>query len=87
MSRPVSECKDIFDTDDFNDWVLFYKEYPPINHHLSHMLSLLGEITWAAPGGKGRKKIKAKSLVPDYGRGLMSQEDKAREAVEKMRRR
>ena len=86
MSRSVKECQGILNNDDFDDWVLFYKEYPPLNHHLSHMLSSLIATTWNAHGGK-RTTLKPKDLVPDYGRSLMTQEDKAREAVEKMRRR
>ncbi len=80
------ECQEIMGDDEFDNWVLFYKEYPLFNHHMSHMLSQLTAVTWAAPGGK-KNKMTAKDFFPDYSKALLTQEDRARIAVEKMRRR
>lgn len=86
MARPVRECQELMSYEDFNDWVLFYKEYPLLNHHISNMISQLTAITWNAHGGR-RKKVRAKDFYPDYSKALLTQEDRARIAVEKMRRR
>ncbi len=85
MSCTVREAKEKLDGDEFDDMVLFYREYPPINFHLTTMLSQVCHTTWVANFKKGMKRLKPKDFMPDYKATMLTQEDKAREAVNKLR--
>lgn len=65
--RTVREAQEVITDKEFNDYLLFYKEYPPINHHMTTLISQLTYITWyAQPGNGKRKRFKITDFIPSY---------------------
>ena len=73
------------DTEEFQDKILFYREQPPLHHHLTTLITNLANVCWVAPRIKKNNRFKRKNFIPDYRRASMSQEEKAAEATENMK--
>ena len=73
--RTVREAQEVITDSEFNDYLLFYKDYPPINHHMTTLMSQLTYITWyAQPGNGARKRFKIKDFIPSHKEALPSRD-------------
>ena len=71
--------------DEFQDKVLFYREHPPLHHHLTTLITKLAEVAWVAPRIKKNKRFNRKQFIPDYKRATMTQQEKAAEAAKNIK--
>lgn len=73
------------DDDQFKDWLLYYQEFPVLNDHLTLMLSQVCSTTWNSNRIKGQKAHSPKDYMPDYKKLMVTQEEKAANAMDEFR--
>jgi len=86
LSCTPRQAKAQIDTEQFQEFVLYFRDYPPINDHLTLLLGQVSHTVWSANWSRGKKRLKLKDFMPDYRKAYMTQEDKAREAVKAIRK-